>query len=343
VENMTNSLNEFRQDLVSGHWTLFSTERSKRPNSSEGTKEKFYQPKEGCPFEDPIASGNQPIVVYNQGQKVESPNNGWTAMVIKNKYPALRDGLCGPIREYGPFKIADGNGFHELVITHDHDRSFAHFTVSETAEVIKIYKERYLAISQNECGDYIQIIHNHGKSAGASVFHNHSQILSTPILPPHVMGSIRGSMEYYKKHQQKVHDVLISWETQKGTRIVHENDKFVSFCPFSSRTPYEVRIYPKKSNPGFHHIEDEDMPALAEIMNVVLKKINVALGDPDYNFFIHTAPISSDVLVEYDFYHWHVEILPRISKIAGFELGTNIFINGVDPDEAARLLRETKI
>jgi UDPglucose--hexose-1-phosphate uridylyltransferase len=157
------------------------------------------------------------------------------------------------------------------------------------------------------------------------------------------MGSIRGSMEYFRKHQQKVHDVLIEWEMQKETRIVYQNEKFVAFCPYTSRSPYEVRIYPKKSDPGFHHIDDADIPALAEAMNLVLKKINVALDDPDYNFFIHTAPISSNVLVEYDFYHWHVEIVPRLSKIAGFELGTNIFINGVDPDEGAALLRDTKV
>ena len=135
---------------------------------------------------------------------------------------------------------------------------------------------------------------------------------------------------------------MIAWEVQKGKRIVYENEKFIAFCPFVSRTPYEVRIFPKKSNPGFHHVEDADMPLLADVLNTVLKKIRVLLDDPDYNFFIHTAPVSGDVFVEYDFYHWHLEILPRLSKIAGFELGTHIYINTVDPDEAAEKLRNAK-
>lgn len=341
-------LNEFRQDLVSGHWVLFSTDRMKRPHAPETKpKEKFYQPKDKCPFENPQASSNgQPILVYNKGQKVDWEgefNGDWTTQVIKNKYPALKDGLCGPAIEYGPFRIAEGNGFHEIVITRDHDKNFIHFNDEETSEVIKVYRDRYNAISQNECGDYIQIIHNHGPSAGASLYHNHSQIISTPILPPDVMGSIRGSMEYFRKHNQKVHDVLIAWEIQKEKRIVFQNEYFVVLCPFVSRTPYEMRIYPKTSNPCFQNIEDGQVLYFSQALNVALKKLAVVLDDPDYNFFIHTSPVSSDVFVEYDFYNWHLEIVPHVSQIGGFELGTHIYINSVDPDDAAEKLRNAEV
>jgi UDPglucose--hexose-1-phosphate uridylyltransferase len=339
-------LNEFRQDLVSGHWVLFSTDRGNRPGGEKDhKKEKFYQPKETCPFENPLAGGNDPILIYHKGQKIskEEFKGEWTTMVIKNKFPALKPGVCGPIMKSGPFSVASGNGFHEVVITHDHDRNFAHFTKEETAEIFRIYKERFEQIATDSCGDYIQIIHNHGPSAGASIFHNHSQILSTPILPPDIMGSIRGSMNYFNRYSKKVHSVLIDWEVQEAKRIVYENEMFICFCPYVSKTPYEMRIFPKESSPRFDKISPDGMLFLADAMNNVMKRLYVALDDPDYNFYIHTSPISGDVIVNYDFYHWHIEILPRISKIGGFELGTNIYINTVDPDKAAEVLRAAAI
>lgn len=339
-------LNEFRQDLVSGEWVLFSTERSKRPNGDSKNKERFMQAKENCPFEDPIAgSEGGPVLIYNKGHKVfkDQFDGYWTTVVINNKYPALRRGICGPTSQYGPFKVAQGNGFHELVITKDHDRSFAHFSTEETSEVMSVYLDRFNQISKDSCGDYVEVFHNHGISAGASISHNHSQILSTPILPPDIMGSIRGSMNYFNKFNGRVHKVLIDWEIHEGKRIIFENKKFICFCPYVSKTPYEIRIFPKDPNPRFNSILPEDVPLLAEALNASLKKLYIALDDPDYNFYIHTSPISEDLLLNYDFYHWHIEILPRISRIGGFEIGTNIYINSVDPDEAAKLLKDTKI
>lgn len=338
-------VSEFRQDLVSGTWVLIATKRGKRPQIQQD-QERFYQPAEGCPFEDPEATGHgEPLYVSVRGKEVPASSDykgSWTLQVIKNKYPALQSGVCGVARINGPSRIFDANGFHELVITRDHERSFAQFTVDETVEVLKAYRMRYRIIAHDDCGAYVLIFHNHGRSAGASIYHHHSQIISTPILPPEILSSIRGSEQFFKNYGTKVHDLLIEWEMDQKKRIVYENEYFVVICPFTSGSPYELRIFPKTSSPRFELIEDRDLPHLADAINVTLRKLHKALGDPDYNFYIHTAPVAKDPLVSYDFYHWHIEIVPRIKVDAGFELATAISINSIDPDEAAELLRKTQ-
>ncbi len=341
-------VNEFRQDIVSGDWVLISTERAKKPSPKETDKhDQLYQDKAACLFEDPQKSDHRdPILVYNKGRKVvwEKGTTGeWTTQVVKNKYPALVDGFCVPPHNVGPFLVADGFGFHELVITRDHEKSFAQFTDEETIEVLKVYKDRYNSISQDECGDYVLIFHNHGRLAGASVYHNHSQILSMPIIPPGILKNIKGAKEFFERTGEKIHEMLIGWEIERNKRIICENEKFIALCPFVSRTPYEMRIFPKKTSSNFGDIQDEDLMPLAEILNRVLRKLYIILDNPDYTFFIHSSPIKKDNLDLYDFYHWHIEIMPRFSIAAGMELGTNVFVNTVDPDEAAKLLREARI
>ena len=338
-------VNEFRQDLVSGDWVLISTERSKKPSPKESNN--FYKDKEACPFEGSQKSDLQdPILVYNKGNKIEWSGQfkgEWTTQVVKNKFPALKYGLCVPPRDMGPFTVIDGLGFHELVITRDHEKSFAQFTNEETLEVLKAYKERYNSISDDKCGDYVSIFHNHGHLSGASQYHNHSQILSTPIVPPGMERNIRGAKNYFERTGKRVHEAIIDWEISQNKRIVHENEKFISLCPFASRATYEVRIFPKKDVRDFGDTEDSDLSFLAESINCVLKKLYLGLDNPDYTFFIHSTPVKKNATDEHDFYRWHVEIMPRFSIVAGMEFGTNIFVNTVDPDEAAELLRKTKI
>ena len=341
-------LNEFRQDLVSGDWVLISTERAKKPTSQEVSQNgQLYQDKETCLFEDPQKSDHRdPILVYNKGRKVvwdKGVTGEWTVQVVKNKYPALTDGICRPPRNAGPFLVAEGFGFHELVINRNHDKSFAQFSDEETLEVLSVYKDRYNSISQDGCGDYVLIFHNHGRLAGASVYHNHSQILSMPIIPPGILKNIKGAKDFFERTGERVHEMLIQWEIEQNKRIVCENEKFIALCPFVSRTPYEIRIFPKKKSSNFGNTPDEDLVLLAGILNKVLRKLSSALNNPDYTLFIHTSPVKKDSSDLYDFYHWHIEIMPRFSIAAGLELGTNVFVNTVDPDEAAELLRKTDL
>lgn len=340
-------LNEFRQDLVSGDWVLFATGRAKRPNATEHSVPDIGTPNQSagadateqagisCPFDDPKASGQEIISEYKK-----SNGEKWVT-VIKNKYPAVRPGACAPIETIGPFSRTAANGFHEVLVTADHDRNFPEFTTEETEIVLGVYRDRYLEISKYECGEYIQIFNNSGAKAGATVEHPHSQILSTPVLPPVVARSLRGSADFYKKNRKKVHEVILEWEMGQKKRIVFENNLFVCFCPFSSKRPYEVRIFPKIGCARFELTDDIFLNGCAEALNFCLNRLKKILGGKlDYNFFIHTAPVheSAEPLCS-EFYRWHLEIVPHYSILAGFDYSTGIIVNVIDPDKAAKEIR----
>lgn len=311
---------EFRKDLVSGEWVLIAPARARRPDASEN--ERAWEPMEKniaqCPFERLITDD---------------------VTVVPNEYPALTAGVCGQPMVHGPFLTQVAHGFHELVITRDHEKHFAQFTTDETARVLRVYQERYRAIAFDSCGDYISIFHNHRREARASVWHNHSQILSTPIIPPEVLRSLEGADQYFQQHGNTVHCTLIAWEREQKTRIVFENDGYVVFCPFVSKTPYEMRVFPKVHASRFELASLDDLAQCAEALNRALRALAMALDDPPYNFYIHTAPVEKDPLVNYDYYHWHIEIVPKLKTDAGFELGTGLALNPVDPAIAAEELR----
>ncbi len=328
-------LNEFRQDLVSGDWVLFATERAKRPFHQQDKKNDISESKNDCPFEDPKSSGNEPVWFYPD-------EKSWRIAVVKNKFPAVKPGICAPETSIGPFKIHKAVGDHDLFVYKDHDRHLAELSLDEMTDAVRVFKRRYKEIAKvGDCVRYVLIFHNFGPDSGASVGHPHSQIMSLPILPPDVARSIKGSHNFFKENGKNIYDLVVGWEMESGTRIVHENEKFVAFCPFVSKNPYEVRIFMKSAQPHFEELPEDFDKGLAEILLVSLKKIKSALNNPSFNLFIHTAPVESSHT--HDYYSWHVEILPRFSKFGGIELATGVDLNAIDPDEAAKLLRETNI
>ncbi len=331
-----NDLNEFRQDLVSGDWVLFATARAKRPHATEkASLEKDESNNEICPFDDPRATGQEIISEYKKS------NGELWVTVMKNKYPAVSPGLCRPIETKGPFSFTAASGFHDVVATNDHQRIFSDFSIEETVMVLRSYRDRYLDIAKYECGDYIQIFHNYGKNAGASVLHPHSQILSTPILPPVVARSINGSAEFYRQHKKRVHETILQWEMAQAKRVIFANDLFVAFCPLISKRPYEVRIFPKVPNARFETVDEPGLRGCAEALNFCLGQLKKVFNNNfSFNFFIHTSPVrESAELPCSEFYHWHIEILPHYSDLAGFDFSTGIIVNVIDPDKAAEELR----
>lgn len=328
---------ELRRDLVTGEWITIATGRAKRPKEyikKEG--EQLDTTKENCPFEDPQASGNAPPVLKYEN---EAYKDDWRLQVIPNKFPAFSTyGECEDIREVGPYLVRDGYGFHEVVITRDHDTHLAIMKHEEVTDVVKAYQERYNALKKEECVNYISIFHNHGKDAGASLYHPHSQIIAIPVLPSDIHRSLRGSNLFYRREGECVHCRMVNWELRDKTRIVHENDKFVAFCPFVSRAAFEIRIFPKKQQAYFEATPQEDLPDLADALRASLRALYDLLDNPDYNFFIHTAPVDTR---KYPNYHWHIEIRPKTAIAAGFELGTGIEISTMNPEGAAQHLRES--
>src|SRR3989338_7408797 len=335
-------LNEFRQDLVSGEWVLFSPARAKR--TIPKVRQILYQSPADCPFENPFANLDELVWSYPDKEN-------WKVVILKNKFPALKSGQCAPESSVGPFKTRVAVGEHELIIYKNHDKGFDEFSKEEIVDAIRVYKKRYSELAKSsDCVRYISIYHNHGLEAGASIYHPHSQIISMPIIPPDVFRSISGSYSYYLNNQKRVYDAILEWELSEGKRIVCQNEKFVAFCPFVSKYPYELRIFSREGHAHFDQMPDDVVEHFADIMHNALQRLKAVLGKPAFNFFIHTAPVQSQatgtgMFTEdiHKFYHWHMEIVPHTKIDAGFEIGTGIAINTGDPDEAAAELRDAKI
>ena len=328
-------MSELRQDLVSGDWIILAPERDRRPHLL-GDKKKSRRrptPKSTCPFEPErlkLAGNWPPVYSYPEGKN-------WEAIVIPNKYPALRhSGRCSASFGYGPHQLKTGAGVHELVITREHSKSFADLDYRRIALSLGLVQKRYKDLASDKCNIYTSTWFNWGASAGASVYHPHYQMLTLPIVPPDIAHSIKGAKKYFKEHKKCVHCVMLGFDLKEKKRIICQNRYMVAVAPFISRAPFEVRIFPKEHAPYFDKTSPDRILAVAEILKSSLKRIRKYLGDPDFNFFIHTPPLKDH---RYNYYHWHIEIIPKISIPAGFELGTGVEINVVDPDKAAKILR----
>jgi UDPglucose--hexose-1-phosphate uridylyltransferase len=339
-------ISELRQDLVGGDWMIVATGRAKRPNSFTGGRQKFEQPIAQCPFEDPQVTGHsEPLLIYYQGDQkrkikgVKKLVKEWSLQVIKNKFPALGQGNCSKTYKEGPYTMMDGTGFHEIVITRNHNKHLALMPIEKIEEVFKAYQERYITLMDHKCVNYIFIFHNHGKEAGATIPHPHSQLIAMPVLPSDVKRSIRGAKAYYEEHKKCVHCEMIKWEREEK-RSIFQNEHFIVYSPFVPRVNFELRIYPRKHQSNFEKITDIERKYLAEALWQALYRLYKGLNDPAFNLFIHTAPCDGK---DYGFYHWHVEILPKTNTWAGIELGTGVEVISVKPEEVAKFLRKVKI
>jgi len=338
---------ELRQDPVSGDWIVISPKRAKNHLQNLGNVKRIKTPINGCPFENPQKNGSgEPIFVYPL--VADNKHSKWEVMVVKNKYPVLTHpptltlrqtgkNACAKNFKKGLYSVIEGIGYHDLVITSDHHKNFAHLNNKNANLVFQAFRDRYLMLIDDSCLAYISIFHNWGKKAGASIYHPHYQIIALPVVPPDVEHSLRGSARYFQKFKKCVHCEMIKYEKKEKKRIVYENQGAIVFAPFISREPFELRVFPKKHLPCFENTSNEDLSWMVEALQKSLIKIEKRLKDPDYNFFIHTAPILEKN--KYKNYHWHIEIQPKISISAGFELGTGIEITVINPDEAAKILK----
>lgn len=326
-------VSELRQDLVSGDWVAISLLRGKRPHAFVGKPASMRQAKSQCPFEG-VVEREQPLARYDY----RSVKKGWSVVAIPNKFPAFVHGVCGTFVQEGPYRMTEGVGFHEVFIFRDHKRFFPELTNEEIENIFRAYRERYRAVSEDKCVAYASVFHNHGREAGASLAHPHSQMIALPVIPPDVSRSIHGSARYFHEHGTCVHCEVIQYELRAKDRIVAQNERFVMVVPFAAKIGFELRIFPKIHQSSFGMMQDEDVPMVADILKKGLTKLYKGLNDPAYNFFIHTAPDGE----KYAHYHWHIEIVPKTSVWAGFEIGTGIEISSISPEDAATYLRKIK-
>ncbi len=319
-----------------GEWIVVSPKRSLRHHADQfrAALPRVRAPKNTCPFEDPQKAGNAAPHFWFPSAL---PLARWTLQVFENKYPALS--LTQPLyrRQVPPFTVVAGRGFHDLVVTRDHDKNFSHLSLARATDVVRACVRRYREIAQAPGIAYISIFHNWGPTAGGTVYHPHYQIIALPIVPTDVARSLAASKAYHTAHRSCIHCVYIAEAKKSGQRVVYEDAHVIAFTPFASRYPFEINLFPKKHGAYFEDMDEAQCEQVARALRAVLKRMERSLHDPDYNFFIHTAPV--DGKRAHAHYHWHIEIVPHTHVDAGFELGTGVEINSVPPEDAARLIR----
>lgn len=336
-EDKNNSISHLRQDLVTGDWVVIATGRGKRPDDFKAKNEKKKETQadvEKCLFCDPVASGQEEdVLIYTTG------TGDWTLRIFPNKYPAFSRPSGGRInhKEEGPYFWMDGIGYHEVVVTRDHFKHIGLMDPIWVAEILDAYQTRYLDLMNKKSVRYIEIFHNHGKGAGASISHPHSQLVAVPVISPYIQLELDGSEDYYRANKKCVFCDMVEWELSHKKRIVFENEDFVVITPFASRVAFEVWVLPKKHSPYFERISDEQKVTGGEALHEAIRRIGKVLDEPDFNFYLHTAPCDGN---DYPHYHWHIEVLPKTSIWAGFELSTGIEISAMEPEESAKYLRE---
>ena len=333
-------MSEFRQNMATKEWVIIAPERAKRPKDFQKEKERKKLPEhdKNCPF----CIGNEnktPEPLY-----IDMQNGRWKVRVVSNKFAALQSGVH-PKRmkasRSGKYLMAEGFGIAEVVIeTPSHHKTIATMSYAEVKRIIKAYKQRYEEISKHNDIRLITIFRNHGAMAGTSLEHPHSQIIATPIIPPHVRDQIFQARVACDTYGTCIYCDLIQEELSEKKRIVAETDHFVVFCPYASRSPFETRIIPKRHDCSFDTITEREIGDFAKVLKDTLRRIYVVLDNPDYNFVIRSSPTDERNTRHY---HWYVVVIPKLTTPAGFEIGTGIYINIVPPEDAARFLREAKI
>ncbi len=329
---------ELRRDPVVGRWVIIAVERAKRPDDFRAAA---VVPKErDCPF----CEGSERLTPPEIGSLRSSGGRnepGWRIRVVPNKFPALM--IEGDLdrRGEGMYDLMNGVGAHEVIIeTPKHVTSITDLAEEHLREVVWTYRERLLDLRRDSRMVYGLIFKNVGERAGASLEHAHSQLIVTPIVPLRVQSEIDRCKQYFEFRGRCLLCDMIKQELQSGVRLVLETQHFVAFEPFAARFPFETHIMPKRHHSHFESLEEAQSGELAGILRATMLKIEKAVNRPPYNYLIHTSPLNSPPL---EHYHWHFEIIPRITRVAGFEWGTGFYINPVPPEHAAQYLREVRL
>lgn len=344
-------MSELRYDLIQGRWVIIATDRSRRPRDLQ-VAVPDHAPAIFCPF-CPGHEDRTPPEILAIGRADDMPANGpgWQIRVFPNKYPALAVEGDLDRRGIGIFDAMRGVGAHEVVVdAPGHDAHLGALPAAQLALLLQAFSERLRDLYRDRRLKYVLIFKNHGAVAGATLAHPHSQIIATPVVP----GTVRRELElarahYHRKERCLFCDVL-NEEIDRAERVIYHDESFVAFAPFASRFPFEVMIVPRRHRHDFGSVPPEELDGLARCLGEVVRRLHRVLVQPPYNVVLHTSPNTEafytrpdDWQTLKDDFHWHLEILPRLTRVAGFETGTDFYINPTAPEEAARFLREAEI
>jgi UDPglucose--hexose-1-phosphate uridylyltransferase len=334
---------ELRKDPIVGRWVIISSDRARRPSDFIQT---HVTNKGGfCPFCPGNESKTPPEIMAYRSQVGSAPvrkdSPGWRVRVVPNKYPAL--GIEGTLDRHGEgmYDGMNGIGAHEVIIeSPEHNASTATLTERQIEEYLWAFRDRIIDLKRDHRLKYILIFKNHGEQAGASLEHPHAQLIALPIVPKHAVEEMEGSRQYYIIKERCIYCDIARQEMESPARLIAEDDEIVTIAPYAPRFPFESWILPKRHESCFEDTSSKVIASLARSLKQLLMRAEVVLDHPAYNIVLHTTPIQDGAN---EFYHWHLEFMPKLTKTAGFEWGTGFYINPTPPEEAARFLREADL
>ena len=322
---------ELRRDPVLGRWIIISKERGRRP--TDFVKDK---PKAAGGF-CPLCPGNEhttppEVLTYDRDD-----GSGWQVRVVPNKYPALI--IEGELDREGEglYDKMNGIGAHEVIIeSPNHGELFAELAPEQMLKVFQAYRQRITDLTQDKRFKYVMVFKNQGKAAGASLEHSHSQLIALPILPRMLVSEMDGALSYYNYKERCVFCDIIRQEIKQDVRVICQNEHFITITPFAPRTPFEMWVLPKEHSSSFRRASDAKLLALSELFSETLCRLDKCIPNVPFNFVLHTGPLRESAMAHY---HYHFEIVPTLTSIAGFEWGSGFYINPMPPEEAAEYLR----
>jgi len=332
-------MSELRLDPTTHEWVVVATERARRPSDFVTSEAKPVPPPfvESCPF----CPGNEAQTTHERASYPDPSTGRWRVRVVDNKYPAVQAEGSTRRRHEHPFALSmDGVGAHEVVVeTPLHNRHFALFGDDEAFDVVRAFRDRLVALSSREEVRQVIIFKNHGASAGTSLTHPHSQIVATPVVPWHRRHHYDVAMRHYDEEGINLYQDLLDFELEQHARVVADSDGFVEIHPYASRKPFETWIVPRVARSSMSTTPDDELRDFAVMLRDSLWALCDCLNNPDYNFVLYTVPVGDE---DEPYYCWHVRIYPRLTSVAGFEIGSGIHINTSLPEESAMFMRELR-
>ena len=329
---------ELRQNRFTKEWVIMATERAKRPEELRAGREPrppLPHYSETCPF----CPGNErlapPAVMAIPSDKE------WQVRVVPNKFPALaREGETTRKVERSRRSV-NGVGIHDVIVeTPDHALTTALLSVEQVAEVLRCFRKRFTEVSSDPRIAHITIFKNHGVGAGTSLEHPHAQLIGTPVISSQVRSRLYEALRHYDEFGECIFCEVLKEDLEEPVRVVLASDLFVAVEPFASSSPFSTYIYPRRHMASFGDINPAEIMDLALVLKTVLAKLYVGLLNPDFNYAIRTAPHENAGVL---YYHWYISVIPRLTRVAGFELGSGMFINTVLPEAAAEFLRNVQL
>lgn len=327
---------DLRKDPIIGRWVIIATGRAKRP--SDFTRQSVQvKGQRFCPFcpGNELRTPPETLAFRTRGAANEE---GWTTRVVSSKFPALRVEGTANRKAEGLYDKMNGIGAHEVIIEcPDHSLTLASMPQKRVEDLFWAYRDRVLDLRRDVRLKHILLFKNHGEVAGSTLEHSHSQLIALPVVPKRSMEEFDGSRKYFEFRERCVYCDIVTQELDDGARVVHETDHFLAISPWAPRFPFETWILPKTHASHTEAMTHAEIPDLAAALQSVLRKIDAVLESPPYNLVVHSAPIQEAPMASF---HWHIELIPKLTHVAGFEWGSGFYINPTPPEESAKFLRE---